>query len=161
MASFAVLAETRDVEYAAFGNRAGALLLDFLISTVVTTVAVLTGLWLYVWLFGPVYRHNARLFVQVVSGLAFWLYFAGFESSRFQATPGKRWSGVMVTDIAGQRLSFGRATIRHFGKVVSAALLGLGFAMAAWTSKKQALHDMLGGAVVVLRQSVAGNIGDD
>jgi uncharacterized RDD family membrane protein YckC len=152
-ASFVILTENSDVEYASLGSRAAALLIDFVISSVVTAIAVLPAIFLYVWLFGPVYRHNARLSVQVLSGLAFWLYFAGFESSRFQATPGKQWIGLMVTDIAGQRLSFGRATVRHFGKVVSAGLLGLGFAMAAWTAQKQALHDVFAGAVVVLRQT--------
>ena len=150
ISSFAILAEASGVAYASFGNRAAAFLIDFLISTVVTTAAVLPVFFLYAWLFGPVYRHNARLFVQVVSGVAFWLYFAGFESSRHQATLGKRWMGIMVTDLAGQRLSFGGATIRHFGKVVSAGLLGLGFVMAARTSKRQALHDMLAGATVTV-----------
>jgi uncharacterized RDD family membrane protein YckC len=59
----------------------------------------------------------------------------------------------MVTDSTGRRLSFGAASVRNLSKFISAATLGLGFAMAGWTSKRQALHDMLSDAVVVLGQS--------
>jgi uncharacterized RDD family membrane protein YckC len=81
--------------------------------------------------------------------LASWLYFAAFESSRWQATPGKKVLGLRVTDLEGKRLSFIRASGRYFGKLISWLLLGLGFVLAGFTEKKQALHDMLASCLVL------------
>ena len=70
------------------------------------------------------------------------LYFAGFESSSFQATPGKMVVGIKVTDMDGNRISFGRATGRHFSKILSNLSFSVGYLMAAFTRKKQGLHDI-------------------
>ena len=78
-----------------------------------------------------------------------WLYYSLFESSQLQATPGKMALGVVVTDMDGARISFARATGRHFGKIISAMILGIGYMMAGWTEKKQALHDMMANCLVV------------
>jgi uncharacterized RDD family membrane protein YckC len=78
-----------------------------------------------------------------------WLYFALMESSAKQATLGKMLFGVRVTDLAGRRISFGRATARYFSKILSGLVFGLGFLMAAFTAKKQALHDFIAGTLVV------------
>ncbi len=85
------------------------------------------------------------LLIQLVS----WLYFAAFESSPWQATPGKKVLGLLVTDLEGRRLSFIRASGRYFGKIISSLLFGIGFFMAGFTEKKQALHDMLAGCLVL------------
>src|SRR6185436_13265111 len=66
-----------------------------------------------------------------------WLYEAFMLSSEWQATVGKRAMSIVVTHTDGSRISFGRATGRHFAKYISAALLGIGFIMAAFTEKKQ------------------------
>ncbi len=78
-----------------------------------------------------------------------WLYFALMESSRQRATLGKQALGIIVTDLNGNRISFGRATARHFSKFISGAILCIGFIMAGFTEKKQALHDMIAGCLVV------------
>ncbi|NOX17851.1 MAG: RDD family protein [Chlorobi bacterium] len=97
-------------------------------------------------------------FVAIMSGIAFlvvvtivlqWLYFALMESSSKQATLGKMALGIKVTDLDGNRISFGRATGRYFGKIISGMIFYIGFMMAGWTQKKQALHDMLAGCLVV------------
>ncbi len=80
-----------------------------------------------------------------------WLYEALMLSSEPQATLGKMVLGITVTDIYGQRLTFGRATGRHFAKFLSALIFCIGFIMAAFTEKKQALHDMLAGTVAIRR----------
>lgn len=77
-----------------------------------------------------------------------WLYFAILESS-FQATLGKRALGLKVTGIDGGPISFGRASLRYFAKILSAAILNIGFIMAAFTKRKQALHDILTSCLVV------------
>ena len=86
--------------------------------------------------------------VWALSGLAGWLYEAGMESSSRQATLGKMALGLKVTDLEGRRISFARATGRHFAKIVSGAILAIGFIMAGFTDRKQALHDMIAGTLV-------------
>jgi uncharacterized RDD family membrane protein YckC len=96
-----------------------------------------------------------------------WLYKALLESSKLQGTLGKLALGIVVTDLEGRRVDFGRATLRYaLGWVVN--LLGLvpafglvsgvlGFVdvvVVAFTPKKQALHDMLAGCLVVNRSSL-------
>ena len=80
-----------------------------------------------------------------------WLYFAVLESSEWQATCGKRALGLVVTDLAGQRIGFVRATIRHFAKILSSVFAGAGFLLIAGTSQKQALHDGIAKTLVVRR----------
>jgi uncharacterized RDD family membrane protein YckC len=78
-----------------------------------------------------------------------WLYYALLESSSWQATLGKKALGLEVTDLEGRRIGFGRATGRTFAKIISAMILYVGFMMAGFTEKKQALHDMIAGCLVV------------
>jgi uncharacterized RDD family membrane protein YckC len=79
-----------------------------------------------------------------------WLYFAAMESSARQATFGKVAMSLIVTNVEGRRLSFGHATGRFFAKLVSGLIpLGIGYIMAAFTEKKQALHDMIAGTLVL------------
>lgn len=83
-----------------------------------------------------------------------WLYHALMESSEWQATVGKRLLGLVVTDMAGQRVSFGRATGRHFAKIVTNMVPAfIGYIMAGFTERKQALHDMLAGCLVLRRNN--------
>ena len=87
-----------------------------------------------------------------VSLVVTWLYHALMESSEWQATVGKRLLGLVVTDMAGQRVSFGRSTGRHFAKIITNLVPALiGYIMAAFTEKKQALHDMVAGCLVLRR----------
>ena len=78
-----------------------------------------------------------------------WLYYALLESSAWQATLGKKALGLEVTDAEGRRISFGRATGRFFAKIISALILFIGFIMAGFTERKQALHDMIAGTLVI------------
>ncbi len=77
-----------------------------------------------------------------------WLYEAFMESSAYQATIGKMIFGMKVTDLNGNRISFGQATGRHFAKWLSAMILGIGYIMVAFTERKQGLHDLLAGTLV-------------
>jgi len=85
----------------------------------------------------------------ILISAAQWLYFALMESSAKQATLGKMALSIIVTDLNGNRLSFGRATGRYFGKIISGAILMIGYIMAGFTEKKQALHDIIAGCLVV------------
>jgi uncharacterized RDD family membrane protein YckC len=77
-----------------------------------------------------------------------WLYEAFMESSSYQATLGKMIFGMKVTDLYGNRISFERATGRHFAKWLSAMILGIGYIMVGLTDRKQGLHDLLAGTLV-------------
>ena len=85
----------------------------------------------------------------VMMTAASWLYYALMESSAKQATLGKLALSIKVTDMAGNRISFGRATGRYFGKLVSGLILMIGYIMAGFTQQKQALHDIMAGTLVV------------
>jgi uncharacterized RDD family membrane protein YckC len=71
------------------------------------------------------------------------------ESSKHQATIGKMAMGMAVTDQFQRRLTFLRASARYYGKILSSMTLLVGFIMAGFTQRKQALHDMLAGTLVV------------
>jgi len=122
--------------YAGFWIRFVAIVIDVVILTVASAVAA-------VGTFGA---------AAAVSFVGPWLYEALMLSSEWQATVGKRVMSIVVTGVDGSRISFGRATGRHFAKYISAFLLCIGFIMAAFTEKKQALHDMIAETLVVKRE---------
>jgi len=78
-----------------------------------------------------------------------WIYYSVMESSPSQGTLGKMALGIKVTDLEGNRVGFGKATGRYFGKIISCLILLIGFIMVAFTEKKQGLHDMMAGCLVV------------
>jgi uncharacterized RDD family membrane protein YckC len=90
-----------------------------------------------------------RIILNIVEIFAAWVYAALMESSSIQATLGKMALGIKVTDEFGNRISFGRASGRHFSKWISAMTLMIGYIMAGFTERKQALHDIIAGTLVV------------
>ena len=85
----------------------------------------------------------------ILSFLLVWIYQAVMESSSKQATLGKMALGIIVTDLSGKRVSFGKASGRYFGQILSGFILGIGFFMIAFTARKQGLHDIMAGCLVV------------
>ena len=77
------------------------------------------------------------------------LYYSLMESSKYQGTLGKMALGLIVTDANGAKLDFTKALIRNLGKIASWFILCIGFIMAGLTDKKQALHDIIAGTLVV------------
>ena len=77
------------------------------------------------------------------------LYHMFFESSMFQATPGKLFVGIAVTDLDGQRISPQRALARHLSKYASTFSFGVGYLIFFFSKKKQCLHDMLAKCLIV------------
>jgi uncharacterized RDD family membrane protein YckC len=78
-----------------------------------------------------------------------WLYAAFAESSKWRATLGKHIIGLQVVTSSGGKLSFGQASVRHFMKFLSLFTAGVGFMMAGWTKRSQALHDIPSDSVVI------------
>jgi uncharacterized RDD family membrane protein YckC len=77
------------------------------------------------------------------------LYWSLLESSPLQATLGKMALGLKVTDLEGRRLSFPRALGRTLAKLLSTLLFMIGYLMVGWTARKQGLHDLIAGTLVV------------
>jgi uncharacterized RDD family membrane protein YckC len=156
--------------YAGFWLRAVAYLLDALIVGVVTVpiiigLAVATGLSAALGSMGesagndPAAIFATAGFVMFFSLLilillgGLWLYYALLESSNWQGTVGKKALGLIVTDLEGRRVSFARATGRFFSRLITGLVpLMIGYILAGITAKKQALHDMIAGTLV-LRKS--------
>ncbi|MCB0820285.1 MAG: RDD family protein [Bacteroidetes bacterium] len=81
--------------------------------------------------------------------LFYFVYCAALESSYKSATIGKQVVGIRVTTLRGKRISFARASIRYFGKLLSFFLAGFGCVMALFTLKRQALHDQIAKTLVL------------
>jgi uncharacterized RDD family membrane protein YckC len=79
-------------------------------------------------------------------------YLAVMESSPLQGTLGKKALGLYVSDIEGRRLTLGRAIGRTLAKYLSSMTFGIGYIMCGFTRKKQALHDMIAGCLVLRRK---------
>ena len=120
----------QQVTYATFGQRLGAVLIDYCI------------------LFLPalVFQAAHVPFLGLLSG---WLYFALMESGAKQATVGKQALGLIVTSERGERISFMNATGRYFGKIVSALILLIGYFMCLFDDRNQTLHDKMAGTLVI------------
>lgn len=140
-------------DYAGFWLRFVAIMIDSVIMSVVA--GVFGGVFGFVWSLSG--RHlttpeDLQTFVAVcylIEIPAIWLYFALCESSSWQATPGKKVFGLQVTTLDGERISFLRATGRFLGRILSGMICSMGYVMAGFTPKKQALHDMIAGCLVV------------
>jgi uncharacterized RDD family membrane protein YckC len=159
--------------YAGFWNRFAATFIDGLV-IIVVEILLLTVL--------PTTGAMAVV-LPILILVLIWLYEALMVSSAHQGTLGKIAVGIKVTDLAGERIGFGRATARFFGKLIGyfagtivillgawliggigAVLFGLigtvvilgSFLIAAFTVKRQALHDIVASCLVVQKDTVAG-----
>jgi uncharacterized RDD family membrane protein YckC len=95
------------------------------------------------------FASSIALFI-FASLLAGWLYFAYFESSEWQGSVGKKVMNLVVTDLEGNRVTFGRASGRYFAKIITSLIpLGIGYILAGVTEKRQALHDMIASCLVL------------
>jgi uncharacterized RDD family membrane protein YckC len=81
--------------------------------------------------------------------IANWLYDSLLTCSSWQGTIGKRVLRMKVIDQAGNKISFGRATGRFFSKAFISGIFYVGYIMVAFTDRKQGLHDMIAGTLVV------------
>ncbi len=137
--------------YAGFWRRFVALILDSIIFAII--LALLISLFLFVFgheaLAGKIVINNIKIDVDLTYSLIYFIYASLFESSSWQATPGKRILSLRVVGYNGERVNFWRAFGRNVGKIVSALILMIGYMMAGWTSRKQALHDMMAGCLVI------------
>jgi uncharacterized RDD family membrane protein YckC len=135
------------VVYAGFWLRFGAYIIDILI-VYFAAILVAIPFSLDINAFEPGHS-GAFEGIMLLLYLAVLSYFPLMESSRWQATLGKRAVGIVVTDMNGERISFGKALARLFSKIISGMILYIGFMMAGFTEKKQGLHDMIANTLVI------------
>lgn len=76
-------------------------------------------------------------------------YFAGMHASKWQATIGKKLLKLKVTDLHGNRITFWRALGRYLAMAFLSSIFYIGYIIAGFTEKKQALHDLIAGTVVI------------
>lgn len=147
-ASHNIRPKLHDYTFAGLEARGMALVLDVLFLLLPTAIlGSLVGGLLYNS--GPEASRIGGRFAAVLVG---WFYYAGFESSDYQATPGKQAIGLKVTDEDGHKIGFARATGRHLGKIISAIPLLGGYLITPFTAKKQALHDHMANCLVLKKK---------
>lgn len=146
-----------EVVYAGFWKRVAASLIDGVVvgigGTILSFIVMgLLGLGLSVS-FADIAMGTAPLVLQLanyaVSMAVAVAYFAGFHASRSQATLGKMAIGIKVVRTNGEPISLARGVGRYFGYLLSYILLLIGYLMAAFTERKQALHDFMCDTLVV------------
>ena len=138
-----------DPTYAGFWRRLLAFLIDYLVIGVVQLGLYSVSL---LRLGGDPKTVSASI---AASSAATWAYFAVMESSPLQATLGKLAIGIRVADARGGPLTFRRASLRYWAKWLSSLTLMIGWLMAAFTPRRQALHDVVARSVVVRTGYVA------
>lgn len=138
-----------ETEYAGFWLRVWAGSIDIFIEGIGAMVLSAVVYFSMRWFVDPSYGLTATTasYVSGIAAIGFlsvgsWLYCAFMESSCWQATLGKRIMGLQVVTSQGDRLNFGQASVRHFMKFLSLFTATVGFMMAGWTKRRQALHDM-------------------
>jgi uncharacterized RDD family membrane protein YckC len=161
--------QNKDFKFAALWKRAVAFIVDMaivitLFCLLIHTVNVLLALPVE---YAPIFERGVALkmspyveehFIEIVLLYSFLKltvlipYFTLLESSRLQATFGKLLLGIRIVDLSGKRISLARGVGRFFAKALSEQVLLIGYFMAAFSEKKQTLHDLLAGTLVVTKE---------
>lgn len=149
-------------QYAGFWLRFAAYLIDSLLATVAFVVLlipilVFSGVMPAIGRISrgedpaDVFALVSSIFVAIALSLAgIWLYYALLESSSWQGTVGKRALNLKVTDMSGNPVTFGRASGRFFARFITELIpLKIGYILAGFTEKKQAIHDMIASCLVL------------
>jgi uncharacterized RDD family membrane protein YckC len=140
-------ASTKLPAYAGWGWRLLALIIDSFVLFVPS--AILMSAIFGFGSFSAPARDDQQQMVNMFNLIAGWLYMSLMESSVHQGSLGKMAVGIKVTDLNGNRISFGRASGRYFGKILSYLICCVGFLMPLWTRQEQGLHDMMAGTLVL------------
>jgi len=156
--------QPKPVEYAGFWWRFLAYVIDEIILSFVSWIFILPilgifGISMYSLKEAGFDPDDAYMYIGpmigAITSISFlaiainWLYFAIMESSKIQGTLGKMLLKIKVIDYDGNRISFARATGRYFGKIISGMILMIGYIMAGFTDRKQALHDIMASCYVI------------
>jgi uncharacterized RDD family membrane protein YckC len=81
--------------------------------------------------------------------LLFFAYSVAFESSPWQATPGKIFFQFHVATLRGNPMPWWRSTARNLLRIISILPFLAGYLTIWFTPRRQALHDLLAGGIHV------------
>ncbi|MFP4555492.1 MAG: RDD family protein [Bacteroidales bacterium] len=159
------------IEYAGFWLRFAAFIIDRIILHIFSLILFIPTIFFVVTLalkiedtsnfnsFESFMAEGNLLKVGIIVGLflligllnlaAGWLYYALMESSKYNATLGKLAIGIKVTALNGERVTFARATGRYFARIITNLTFLIGYVMAGFTERKQALHDIIASCIVI------------
>ncbi|MEA5668307.1 RDD family protein [Stenotrophomonas sp. MH1] len=146
-----------EVVYAGFWKRVAAYCIDSVIVGMVGgVIAMVIGMVLGIGMAGlgdsdaaGVGMIMVQLLTNLISMAISAAYYAGFHASAGMATLGKMAVGIKVVRLNGDRMTLARAIGRYFATILSALTLCIGYVMAAFTERKQGLHDMICDTLVV------------
>jgi uncharacterized RDD family membrane protein YckC len=145
------------MEYAGFWRRFAAWIIDLLVLAAgVLAAGFVIGV--IVAISGGNRPSSFGTMIDVIALVGTYLYFAFMESSHYQGTIGKIAIGIKVTDLEGGRVSFGKALGRTLAKIISSLILFIGYFMAGFTARKQALHDIIASTLVIRRKPASGQV---
>ena len=163
----ATMAPPPELEFAGFWLRVAAALIDGVVISLAVGAVMLVSVILLSVVLGvnwaslhpspnapldekmTVFVALLELILLAVLLMSGWLYHAFLESSRWQGTVGKHLLHLRVTNVEGELIGFWHATGRFFARIVSALPCYIRFLMVAFTARRQALHDMIAGTLVV------------
>ena len=150
-----------DVVYAGFWKRVAAYLIDAFVVGVAAQIVQMLLMAVFFGLNMGSFASSPETMFSSASGIAFLVsvylfplaiqaaYYAAFHASSKQATLGKMAVGIKVVRGDGRRITLARGIGRFFGFLLSGLILAIGYLMAAFTERKQGLHDMLCDTLVV------------
>lgn len=142
-------------EYAGFGRRVAAHLLDVMIvgfATFCVAIAyAILGLPRTPESYSPEQLQRMGALIGYLCSAA---YYVGMQCSETQATFGKMALGLFVTDESGNRLTLGRAAMRELLRFLCVLSLGVGYVAAAFSERRQGFHDMVSGSLVLRKRFV-------
>jgi len=156
--SFGGVVQSGSVEYAGFGIRLLAWLIDFLVLLFLSLIiGLISGFFIaFLLIYVSIVSADSSIvrflsdFIGVFIGFSVTLlYFTLFWSSKFQGTPGKIVLGLKIVDVNGNKISYFTALIRYISTIISSLLLGIGYLLIIFDGKKQALHDKLASTYVI------------
>jgi len=147
-----------NVEYAGFGIRLLAWLIDSLVLLFLSFIIVLFSSFFigFIIIYVSVVPQHSSIvkllssFIGVFIGFSVNLsYFILYWSSKFQGTPGKILLGLKIVDANGNKISYSTALIRYISTIISSLLLGIGYLLIIFDGRKQALHDKFASTYVI------------
>lgn len=143
-------------QYASFFSRVVAYFIDLFVVSAILTLLTYIGVLSF---FGINYdisqlsdvsysmnNNRGYMLITILIGIA---YYATLQSSKWQATIGKRLMKIKVTTLDGRRIGFLRAVVRYLVMFGLSNILFIGYLLALFTKRKQALHDLIARTLVV------------
>lgn len=143
-------------QYASFFSRVAAYFIDLFIVSIILTLLTYLGVLSF---FGIDYdisqlsdtaysinNNRGYMVITIIIGIA---YYAGLQSSKWQATIGKRMIKIKVTTMDGRRIGFIRAVVRYIAMFGLSNILFIGYLLALFTRRNQALHDLIARTLVI------------